>query len=254
MLFAINIYDMWAIRLMFCLLLSACLIVWRAPSSFQEVIVNTNKFDIFTYQKISDSTSAVHIYIEGDGYAFNGAGQPTSDSTPRNTFLRELSARDTHPNVVYMARPCQYIKSSSCRQSDWTIGRFSAPVIDSMASAIKQIAQNRPIILIGYSGGAMVSGLVILRNPDLRAEQWITIAGVLNHSDWTAYFGDTPLTQSLDMYELPHINQIHYISDGDKVVPNSLSYKWTVGKELKTVLNSTHSRFPELKINFDLTK
>ena len=236
--------------ILFLLFLSGCVWPWRAPSEFQESIIETEKYNILTYQKITDSVSPIHIYIEGDGHAFDGAGRATADPTPRGTFMRDLAIRDTHINVVYMARPCQYILSKKCSKSDWTIGRFSAEVIESMSNAIKQVAQNRPVVLIGYSGGAMVSGLVILRLSDINIEQWITIAGVLNHSDWTEYFGDAPLSMSLDMSNLPDVNQIHYIADGDTVVPNSLSYKWTAGHILKQIPNSTHSNFPDIELEF----
>ena len=231
-------------------ILCGCVSSWRFPPEFREEIIETEKYNILTYQRLSDSISPVHIYIEGDGYAFNGAGYPTSNPTPRGKFLRGLAAHDRHVNVVYMARPCQYILSKKCSKSDWTIGRFSAEVIESMSNAIKQVAQNRPVVLIGYSGGAMVSGLVILRSSDINIEQWITIAGVLNHSDWTEYFGDAPLSMSLDMSNLPDVNQIHYIADGDTVVPNSLSYKWLSDKRLELLPESSHTNIPNIKLDF----
>jgi pimeloyl-ACP methyl ester carboxylesterase len=120
-----------------------------------------------------------------------------------------------------------------------------------MTQTIKTIAQNRPVILIGYSGGALLSGLIINQNPDINVKQWITIAGVLNHSDWTKYFGDKPLTQSQDMITLPQIPQIHYVAEKDTVVPYELSQKWTNNKKLITVPNATHSNFTNIKINFN---
>lgn len=230
--------------------LIACAPVWHIPYDFQEVIISSDKYKILTYQKLSDSISPIHIYIEGDGYAFNGAGRPTSNPTPRGTFLRDLSINDDSPNVVYMARPCQYIMSSGCDISDWTSKRFSADKIDNIAYAIKKISQNRPIILIGYSGGAMISGLVIQQNPDLNIKKWITIAGVLNHSDWTSYFGDLPLSGSLNMNKLPNIPQVHYIAENDDVVPKSLSYKWLSEKKVFIIPNATHTNMKKIKIDF----
>ncbi len=230
--------------------LIACAPVWHIPYDFQEIIISSDKYEILTYQKISDSISPIHIYIEGDGYAFNGAGRPTSNPTPRGTFLRDLATNDNNPNVVYMARPCQYIMSSECDISDWTSKRFSTDKIDSITYAIRKIAQNRPIILIGYSGGAMISGLVIQQNPDLNIKQWITIAGVLNHSDWTSYFGDLPLSGSLNMNRLPNIPQVHYIAENDNVVPKSLSYQWLKEKTPVIVPNATHTNMKKIKIDF----
>ena len=168
--------------------------------------------------------------------------------------MREIATSDTGANVVYMARPCQYVMSDTCRQADWTTGRFSSDIIDSMSIAIRQVAKNRPVVLIGYSGGALITGLVILRNSDLNIQKWITIAGVLNHSDWTEYFNDAPLELSLNMNELPHVNQVHYIASHDATVPQSLSYKWLSGQRIEQVPNSSHSKFPNIKLDLSIDK
>ena len=234
----------------FVIFVSACVSTWRAPDDFLYAPIYAGQYDIVTYQRISDTTSPIHIYIEGDGNAFDAYGHPTSDPTPRGTFLRDLATRDTYPNIVYMARPCQYIRSTSCQTSDWTDGRFSEQIINAMATAVRTVAQHRPIILIGYSGGAMVSGLIINKNPDLNVIQWVTIAGVLNHTDWTSYFGDSPLSLSLNLDTLPNVPQTHYIASGDRVVPNHLSQQWTGGNNLVVVSGATHTDFSNIAISF----
>ncbi len=232
-------------------LLSGCVSSWVVPSDFTYNIVRSGRYDIVTYHRISDNTSPVHIYIEGDGNSFDAYGRPTSDPTPTGTFVRDLAARDTSPNVAYIARPCQYIKSSQCDVSDWTDGRFSENVISAMSDTVRYIADNRPVVLIGYSGGAMISGLIIQNNPDLSVKQWITIAGVLNHSDWSSYFEDAPLSRSLNMNALPQISQLHYIAYGDRVVPNGLSERWVDDADLVVVTDATHDYFPNLNLQFD---
>lgn len=230
------------------LFLCGCAPAWHAPSDFISAPINAGKYTIATFQRISDNTSPIHIYIEGDGNSFDAHGRPTSDPTPRGMLMRDLAMRDPSPNVVYIARPCQYIMSNTCTQSDWTIGRFSSDVIDSVATAVKDISANRPVVLIGYSGGAMITGLVIKKNPDIDVREWITIAGVLNHSEWTGYFGDRPLSESLNLDELPRISQRHYIARGDRVVPNKLSQKWLAGQGIHIVDGATHNNFPDLQL------
>lgn len=235
----------------FVALLNACTIhQWTPPLDFGESVIKTQNYDIFTYTRINNDTAPVHIYIEGDGNSFDAYGLPTSDPTPHGTLTRNLAVQDPSPNVVYMARPCQYIMSTQCNKSDWTDGRFSKAVIESIATAIRKIAKKRPVVLIGYSGGAMVTGLVIQNYPDINVQKWITVAGVLNHADWTNYFGDTPLTNSENMTELPHVPQIHYIADKDTVVPNELSRKWVPEHNLVIVPNSTHHRFENFELKF----
>ena len=226
----------------------ACAPAWRAPSDFIGAPINTGKYTITTYQRITDNISPIHIYVEGDGNSFDAQGRPTSNPTPRGMLMRHLAMRDPSPNVVYMARPCQYIMSNACTRSDWTIGRFSTDIVDSVATAIKDIATNRSVVLIGYSGGAMITGLVINKNPDIDVREWITIAGVLNHVEWTGYFGDVPLSSSLNLDELPRVAQRHYIARGDRVVPNKLSQKWLAGQTVHIIDGATHSDFTNLQL------
>lgn len=226
----------------------ACAPAWHAPSDFISVPINAGKYTIATFQRIADNISPIHIYVEGDGNSFDANGHPTSNPTPRGMLMRHLAMRDPSANVVYMARPCQYIMSNACTRSDWTIGRFSSDIVDSVAAAIKDIAANRPVVLIGYSGGAMITGLVINKNPDIDVREWITIAGVLNHAEWTECFGDVPLSSSLNLDELPRVAQRHYIARGDRVVPNKLSQKWLAGQAVHTIDGATHNEFPNLQL------
>ena len=234
------------------LFLCGCALPWRVPDDVVYVPLDMGDYQIATYQRITDPNAPVRIYIEGDGNAFDGRGHPTTDPTPRGKFVRDMMAYDPSSNVVYMARPCQYIMTPACSQTDWTDGRFSARMVDTMADAIRRVAAGRPVILIGYSGGAMISGLVINRNPDLDVQRWITIAGVLNHGDWTRHFGDVPLSQSLDLDRLPRVSQTHYVARDDDVVPNELSRKWVGEKNLIYVPDARHSYFPVENLSFGL--
>lgn len=222
---------------------------WVAPDDFLYVPVNTGDYEIATWQKISNpDNNIIHIYIEGDGNAFDAYGQPSDNPTPRGTFMRDLATRDNSENVVYMARACQFIMDDNCTESDWTTGRFSQKIIDAHAKAIKKIAGNKKITLIGYSGGAMISGLVIERNPDLYIEKWITIAGVLNHEQWTSYFGDAPLGESLNLNKLPDTEQIHFLGGRDKIVPPELAKQWANADDIRIIPNATHNNFGELNL------
>ena len=243
-------YSMRAIVLAF--LLCSCTVAWRPAEDFAFVPVHAGKFDIATYQKNTDPRAPVHIYIEGDGHAFDAYGAPTGDPTPRGTMMRDLAMRDAGPNVVYMARPCQFIMSEKCDEKYWTDGRFAPTVINSVAAAVTQVAGGRPIVMIGYSGGAMVSGLIIKRNPSLPVKKWITIAGVLNHEDWTEYFGDAPLRTSLNLKRLPDVRALHYVGADDDVVPMELSQKW-IGDNDKIIIvpDADHDDFENLDIDFE---
>lgn len=221
------------------------------PTNFEYKPITTHKHKIATWKKITNNSQPIHIYVEGDGHAFYNNGTPTKNPTPYDSFVRDLATHDLHANVVYIARPCQFIMDNNCDFHDWTDARFSQSNVDAMADAIRNIANGRQIILIGYSGGAMVSGLVIKQNPDIKIKKWITIAGVLNHHDWTNYFGDAPLTQSIDLDSLPNIPQIHYVGNQDSVVPLELSKKWIKPQDMRVIDGATHNNFPNLILDFD---
>ncbi len=233
------------------LLLAGCGPVWYVPADFTYGTITAPEYTIATYTRITDNFAPVHIYIEGDGNSFSANGTPTGDPTPRGTFMRDLAARDASPNVAYVARPCQFIMSDACRVSDWTTGRFSSRVIDAMSRAVRELAKNRPVVLIGYSGGAMVAMLIMERNPGLDVREFISIAGVLNHDDWTHYFDDTPLSDSLSAGELPHVAMRHYVAEHDVIVSRELSQRWTGGVGLIIVPDATHDDFGDFEISFN---
>ena len=165
--------------------------------------------------------------------------------------MRDLVARDLGPNVAYVARPCQFIVSPACDESDWTDGRFSHDIVDAMAGAIKEIAARRPVVLIGYSGGGLMAGLVINRHPEIKVKKWITIAGVPNHTAWTEHFGDSPLTKSLDLDTLPRVPAVHYIGARDRVVPPELSRKFLPADQIREISAAGHTDFENLNIDFN---
>lgn len=233
----------------FILALTGCVADKNVFDDFIYSPVATKYFEIATWQKLTNSCSPVHMYIEGDGNAFDVYGYPTTDPTPKGRFVRELATSDNAENVVYMARPCQFICSENCNQRDWTGGRFSEKVIDSMAEAIRKVAKGREIILIGYSGGALLSGLIIQNNEDLMVKKWVTIAGVLNHSAWTEYFNDSPLSDSIDLDELPNVPQLHYVAEYDMVVPLELTYRFANMDDIIVVQGATHGNFGDLKLD-----
>lgn len=238
-------------RVFVVLLVSGCVgVPVVPPDGFSAVTVPGEEYTIFTWQRLTDNKSPVHIYIEGDGHAFDAYGIPTNNPTPRDGTLRKMAFNDPSNNVVYMARPCQFILDESCNTVDWTVGRFSSKLVDVMAQAIKSVAGHRPIIMVGYSGGALISGLVIDKNPGLNVRGWVTVAGVLNHSDWTHYFDDSTLNNSLNLNTLPHLPQRHYVAEHDTVVPYELSYKWTYGHDMVVVPDSSHGDFGDFVPDF----
>lgn len=206
---------------------------------YREIITST--FRLATWQKISNKSTPVRIYVEGDGYAFDRKGNPTDNPTPISTIVRELAFNDPHDNVVYTARPCQFIQTKLCTKECWSVGRFSAEAVRALYEASREISQGRGIVYIGYSGGAMLTGLVIQEYPDLPVKKWITLAGLLDHEAWTKKYHLYPLTNSLNLQKLPDIPQVHFIGDRDRVIPLQFMKEAAKGKRLYIISNASHN-------------
>ena len=218
-----------------------CCSTLKIPSTYTYQQIETQTYTLATWQKITNSKSPIRFYIEGDGYAFDKWGKPTNDPTPISTIVRKMAFNDYNPNVVYIARPCQFIQTSLCTKESWSTGRFSYAAVQALYETTKKIAKNRPIIYIGYSGGALLSGLVIQEFPQLNVIKWITVAGLLDHKAWSDYLKLYPLSDSLNLEKLPSISQSHYIGDNDSVIPLDLMKKITHEKNLYIINNATHN-------------
>lgn len=216
------------------------------PSSFEYKEIKTRSFSIASWQKITSPNSVYKIYIEGDGYAFNARGKATQDPTPHSNLVKELAFGDNSPNVIYLARPCQYIKSPICSQRHWTAARFAPEIINAEYEAIKSTVGGNPVILIGFSGGAQVAGLIATAKPGLNVKKIITIAGNLDHLAWTQYHKLPPLSESMNLEsyrnQFAKILQIHYVGTKDKVIPPVLVNQFVGNNDLIIkVKNASHN-------------
>lgn len=226
-------------------LLSGCNSIAIPPAYVYKEIL-TRDFTLASWQKITNPFGTYKIYIEGDGYAFNAHGRATQDPTPKGMLMRELAFGDDSPNVVYLARPCQYVKSPICSKRHWTAARFAPEVINAEYAAVKQIVGDNPVILIGFSGGAQVAGLIASAKPGLNVKKVITIAGNLDHLAWTQYHNLPPLNESMNLKsyhkQFARIPQIHYVGSNDEVMPPLLVRDF-VGKDTRVfeVRGATHN-------------
>lgn len=169
------------------------------------------------------------VYLEGDGFAWLNAHQPSGDPTPLNPLALKLALAQPQGRAVYLARPCQYLAAQpACVQRYWTDARFAEDVVASLGQALDQLkARNdaRRLTLIGYSGGAALALLLAARRDDV--EQVITVAGNLDPESWTRYHRVQPLRASLNPADarqrLAQVRQLHLSGSDDKVVPPELA-------------------------------
>jgi predicted esterase len=198
---------------------------------FQQTVIPTKPFNLTAFYKLNDLKIKypLTIYIEGDGHAWLSRTRVSPDPTPHNPLALKLAMLDPRPNVVYLARPCQYGEPSLvCKPAIWTDERFSECVIASMNAAVESLKQKyhaQKIRLVGFSGGAAVAILIAARRNDVI--HITTIAGDLDHEALSAFHKTTPLKKSLNPKQVAskigHIKQDHLIGDKDPIVPLFLS-------------------------------
>lgn len=192
---------------------------------FERKLVKGGDFQITTYQKITNKLKPYVFYIEGDGMAFRGKYKVSHNPTPRRGVMIKLAAMDPRPNVVYIARPCQYTPmelNPKCDQSYWTHKRLSDDSVESINQVINTInSNNAKFNLVGYSGGGGIAVLVAARNPMVK--DIITIAGTLDHKAFTKHHNVHPMVGSLNPIdyaeEISDIPQLHLSGGKDSRVP-----------------------------------
>jgi alpha/beta superfamily hydrolase len=189
-------------------------------------IIKTNSFSLLTYSKISNANSALHIYIEGDGFAWRNRYTISHNPTPKNPVSLTLALADPHPNIVYIARPCQYVNLANekkCTNIFWTNARFGESVIKATNQVIDHFVktnQKQKIHLFGYSGGAAIAVLAAAKRNDVTLIG--TVAGNLNHKELMKLHDVSPLNASLDAIDVAdkvrNIKQFHLIGAKDRIV------------------------------------
>ena len=193
---------------------------------FEREIFNTKKFRLFTLRKITKSDKPLTVYIEGDGQPWLSRHRVSTNPTPRNPLALKLAIKDTTPNILYIARPCQFIELNTdinCHSTYWTNKRFSPEVIqsiDEVINAVKQQARIQQIRLVGFSGGGAIATILAAQRDDVVDVR--TVAGNLDIDAFTEAHQVSPMTGSINpiLYadKLIAVPQIHYIGDKDNVV------------------------------------
>lgn len=194
--------------------------------------IATQTFDLATWGPAAFTPGApLIVYFEGDGLAFLSATRISDDPTPRVPLALQLATRDPRPNVVYVARPCQFVtgpQRRNCSHFYWTNGRYAEPAVAAMDAAVERFKAESgaaSLRLYGYSGGGAMAALLAARRDDVTF--FATVSGVLDHETWTRLDGMTPLSYSLNPaafhQRLATIRQIHYVGAADDVVPPSVA-------------------------------
>jgi pimeloyl-ACP methyl ester carboxylesterase len=196
--------------------------------------IDTGHFVLTAFARITRPDAPLHLYIEGDGLAWISRNTPSLDPTPRIATGLVLAAADSAPNVVYLARPCQFTSMAMnprCDVSYWTGKRFAPEVVASLDQAVTHFAARVPgqrIHLVGYSGGAALAVLVAARRTDVASIR--TVAGNLDTAFVNQLHQVSPMPDSLNPVDvaaqLSAIPQIHFSGMEDSVVPPTVAQRF----------------------------
>jgi pimeloyl-ACP methyl ester carboxylesterase len=167
------------------------------------------------------------VYIEGDGKAWISRYKQSRNPTPVNPIAMRLAVKDSYPNVLYLARPCQYVAAEQvpqCQPQYWSSHRYSQLIIDDYHQILDQIRREYSIQrfeLIGFSGGGMIAALLAAQRNDV--SDLVTVSANLDHTRWTQHHRITPLYGSVDLSlhveALREIPQGHLWGNKDRIVP-----------------------------------
>jgi hypothetical protein len=195
------------------------------PAHLHRQLVDTGPFVLTAFSRISQPAKPLRVYIEGDGVAWLSRTEPSLDPTPREATGLALAAQDRAPNVVYLARPCQFTPMAMnprCGIPYWTGKRFAADLIDSMNDAVSRFAAltpGQPVELVGYSGGGAVAVLIAARRSDV-----VSIRTVTGNLD------DEFVNRLHDVIDfasrVASIPQVHFSGAKDEVVPPSVAQRF----------------------------
>jgi len=212
------------------------------PARLKRNTYKAGQFIVHSRERYDKPGEDLSIYLEGDGLAWVSRTEPSRDPTPDNPIGLRLAALDKAPNVIWIARPCQYtniVENPLCKQYYWTIGRLSPEIVASVdlaISAAKLSAKATKIHLIGYSGGGGIAILIAARRNDVATIR--TVAGNIDHEAFTNLHRVTPMSQSIDPATMAGsintIAQWHFYGEDDKVVPKLIGESYMKKSEFKS--------------------
>jgi pimeloyl-ACP methyl ester carboxylesterase len=164
-----------------------------------------------------------------------------------------LASLDPSPNILYLARPCQFTRNDSqCRTAYWTDRRYAPEVIASIDEAIDTAlrGQHGGLHLVGYSGGGAVAALIAARRGDVLSLR--TVAGNLDHVRLNRHHGVSAMPESLNPIDfaprLAGLPQTHFTSETDQTVPPAIAEAFVAAlgsprcASVVRVLDTTHAQ------------
>jgi hypothetical protein len=261
-----------AFGVVFCFILMSCSLVATSEeqrdaaralistSGWSEASKTIDGISLFTAYKSSSFSTSARVYIEGDGSAFTDSSQISNDPTPRPTMFLKLALADESTNVIYVARPCQYLlkESPACTFRDWSFDRFNSTQLTRISRVLDDYRNIKGITsfeLVGFSGGAAIALSLAAERSDISSVR--TIAGNVALAEFIRMHSLEPFSTDADpmlrLGALRRIPQLHIVSSNDKVIPPDLTRYYLKAlsspcAKLEVVESPSHSRGWELPL------
>lgn len=215
------------------------------PAFMVERKIDANGMKFQLWERAHRRGEPANIYIEGDGHTASKGDFYTLDSSPSNPLALNLASRDKAKNLIYIARPCQFMESpdETCGSALWQNRRFSPEVIAAFNDVIDDVKKRWDITdinLIGYDGGANIAAAIAAARTDVASLR--TVAGILNPQmvykpvvkdkiETPALDSDSVLAKDLAP-NLANLPQHHFIGGGDTYVPAGVyhTYRQAMGE------------------------
>ena len=237
-------------------LLSGCIIIPSPPQSdlFQAKTIETKNLSIAVWEKNDiQKGQPLRLYFEGDG-----------NPNPRYKVAFDLAEADQYNNVIYIARPCQWVEDKKCAQTPaiYKESRFHPEIMQEMQELVSYLMRkyNAPSLeLIGYDGGAVIALNLASKLPTKRI---ITIAGI---TDINAYNLQNDLPQqdeseienpAQNLNTIATISQIHYVGQNDDITPRRLVERFVARMQnprsavVKVVPDTGHTDWRSIKLDY----
>ena len=199
---------------------------FAASHGFSRAVVRGAEFRHVVFRNANhDDSQPLHVYIEGDGIPYLDRWTVATDPTSRNPVMLHLMALDASP-AVYVGRPCYFGLATElpCTPADWTLGRFSERVVESLAAVIDGFMRSggyQSLELFGHSGGGTLA--VLLAGRLQGVSRVVTVAGNLDPDTWARFHEYSPLSTSVNPVLQPalpaSIRQLHVAGAMDRNVP-----------------------------------
>ena len=238
-------------------LLSACTSTVRPPqidaaalasaAHMQPHTITAAPFTLLSYERIAQTGKTTHVYIEGDGQAWVRKNRASTDPTPHTPVALMLAAKDDTPNVIYLARPCQYPSltgDKTCAQKYWTSHRFAPEVIRATNAALDDMKARYGITgfsLVGFSGGANIAALIAASRSDVISLR--TVAGNMDHVMLHTLHDVSQTPASLNAKDIApairHLPQHHFIGAADTLVTPDILASFVKASGKSTCIRST---------------